>query len=69
MEGDLRDELPFFLRSVLLHVHPEMLNATCGKMIRLSVLPQPGRALAGEHVAALLIPLLLVQLFWEKIVI
>lgn len=69
MEGDICDELPFFMRSFLLHLHPEMLNAMFGEMIRMFVLPQPGRALAGEHIDAFLIPLLIVWVCWEKIVV
>ena len=57
VKGHPRNELPFFVGSLLLRLHPEMLNAPLGKMIWLSLLAQPGRSLTGEDVDALLIPL------------
>src|SRR2546422_4160587 len=69
MKRHIRDELPFFIRSFAFHLHPEMLNPSFGQMIWVSVLPQPRRALAGENVSTLLIPLLLIWILWEEILI
>src|SRR5579875_4100254 len=69
MKGHLRNELPFVMRSFLLPMHPEMLNATLGEMVWAILLSQPGRALTGEDVHTLLIPFLIVRRCREKIVI
>ncbi len=69
VKGHVCDAFPFFLRSLLLRLHPEMLNASLGKMIGSSLLAQPGSALARENVDAFLIPFSVLWALGEEIVI
>src|SRR6266852_1901800 len=63
------NQFPFFVVSLLLHVHPEMLNPPLRKMIWLSLLAQPSSPLTCENVDASLIPLSVLWACREEILI
>src|SRR6266487_2844525 len=69
VKGHVCDAFPFFLRSLLLRLHPEVLNTSLGKMIGSSLLTQPGSALARENVDTFLIPFSVLWALGEEIVI